>query len=225
MVSDYIHLNPARANIVNAENPQLRTHKWSSFPIFCGEGKQPKWLRAADVFSWHHFDLRRAADRRAYGKYLQRRAEESWTGQTGRKTREAAELLKDLRSGWILGGEAFRDRMLDLAAAVVGEKKRESFSGEELRGYDESAAKELLESGLRALGETLGSVRTMRCNDPRKQALAWLIKRNTMAGDKWITRELEMGHRSNLSRAVSAFRSERSRAIRRLKRKLHICTD
>ena len=225
LVSDYIHLNPARANIVNAENPQLRTYKWSSFPIFCGEGKQPKWLRAADVFSWHHFDLRRAADRRAYGKYLQRRAAESWTGQTGRKTREAAELLKDLRSGWILGGEAFRDRMLDLAAAVVGEKKRESFSGEELRGYDESAAKELLESGLRALGETLGSVRTMRCNDPRKQALAWLIKRNTMAGDKWITRELEMGHRSNLSRAVSAFRSERSRTIRRLKRKLHICTD
>ena len=24
--------------IVNAENPQLRKHKWSSFPIFCGQG-------------------------------------------------------------------------------------------------------------------------------------------------------------------------------------------
>ena len=40
--------------------------------------------------------------------------------------------------------------MLDLAAAVVREKERESFSGEELRAYDESAAKELLESELRA---------------------------------------------------------------------------
>ena len=68
-------------------------------------------------------------------------------------------------------------------------------------------------------------VHRMRCNDPRKQALAWLIKRNTMAEDEWITRELEMGHRSNVSRAVSAFRSERSRTIRRLKRKLHIGTD
>ena len=73
--------------------------------------------------------------------------------------------------------------------------------------------------------ETLGSVRPMRCNDPRKQALAWLIKRNTMAEDEWVTRELDMGHRSNVSRAVSAFRSESSRTIRRLKRKLHICTD
>jgi hypothetical protein len=58
--------------------------------------------------------------------------------------------------------------MLVLAAAVVREKKREFFSGEELRVYDESAAQELLESELHALGETLGSVGTMRCNDPRK---------------------------------------------------------
>ena len=83
ILSDYIHLNPVCAHIVNVENPQLRAYKWSSFPIFCGEGKQPKWLRAADVFFWHHFDWRRPAERRAYGKYLQRRAEESWTEQTG----------------------------------------------------------------------------------------------------------------------------------------------
>ena len=46
--------------------------------------------------------------------------------------------------------------MLDLAAAVVREKKRESFSGEELRSYDESAAKELLEERTTCLGETSG---------------------------------------------------------------------
>ena len=57
-------------------------------------------------------------------------------------------MLKELRSGWILGGEAFRDRMLDLAAAVVREKKREAFSSKELRVYYESAAKKLLERSL-----------------------------------------------------------------------------
>jgi hypothetical protein len=93
--------------------------------------------------------------------------------------------------------------MLDLATAVVREKKPESFSGEELRAYDESAAKKLLQSGLRALGETLGSVRPMRCNDPRKQALAWLIKRNTMAGDEWITRELESISKRGLANEVN----------------------
>ena len=68
----------------------------------------------------------------------------------------------------------------------------------ELRAYDVSAAKKLLERGLGALGETLVSIRPMRRNDPRKQALAWLIKSNTMAGDEWITRKLDMGHRSNV---------------------------
>ena len=53
---------PAYARV--AEDPQLRAYKWSSFPIFCGEGKRPKWLRAADAFSWHHFDWRRPANRR-----------------------------------------------------------------------------------------------------------------------------------------------------------------
>ena len=46
-----------------------------------------------------------------------------------------------------------------------------------------------------------------------------------MAGDDWVTRELEMGHRSNVSRALSAFRSESSRPSRRLKRKLYARTD
>ena len=62
--------------------------------------------------------------------------------------------------------------------------------------------KNCLGSGLRALDETMGSVRPMRCNDPRKQALIWLIERNTMAGDEWVTWELEMGHRSNVSRVA-----------------------
>ena len=38
-------------------------------------------------------------------------------------------------------------------------KKRELLSGEELRTYDENAAQDLLDAGLRVLGETLGSIR------------------------------------------------------------------
>ena len=66
----------------------------------------------------------------------------------------------------------------------------------------EAAREKLLESGL-ALGETPGSV-LMCCNHPRYQALAWLIKRNTNAGHEWVTRELDMGHLSNVSRTLNA---------------------
>jgi REP element-mobilizing transposase RayT len=41
VVSDYIHLNPARAGIVNAENPRLRAYRWSSFPGSVGKALSP----------------------------------------------------------------------------------------------------------------------------------------------------------------------------------------
>jgi hypothetical protein len=70
----------------------------------------------------------------------------------------------------------------------------------------------------------LSSARLLRHNDPRKQALAWLIKTRTIIGDDWITQRLDTGRRSNVSRAVNAFRSEALSKIKRLKRSLHVYT-
>jgi len=59
----------------------------------------------------------------------------------------------------------------------------------------------------------------------REQGLAWLIMAKTIVGDDWISQHLDMGHRSNVSRAVSAFRTASQAQRRRLKRLLHVCTD
>jgi REP element-mobilizing transposase RayT len=225
VVSDYIHLNPVRAKIVNGQNPRLRGFPWSSFPSFCGEGKLAGWLSAAEVYSWHHFDWQRASDRKAYGLYLQRRAEQSWAPPIGRETRELGRDLKQLRTGWVLGSEAFRDQVNDLLERVVGRSKRESYTGEEVRHHDEAAAQELLHRGLRALDIELATVRLLPQNEPRKQALAWLIRSRTVVGSDWITQNLDMGHRSNVSRAVSAFRRANHGKTKRLKRIMHLCKD
>ena len=111
-----IHLNPARAGIVNAESPRLRAYRWSSFPGFCGQGPLPGWLRAAEVYCWHHLDWRRPVDRKAFERDLQTRAWESWRA---RSASGSLEEIKVLRTGWVLGSEAFRDRMKDLAADIV----------------------------------------------------------------------------------------------------------
>ena len=42
-------------------------------------------------------------------------------------------MLKELRRGWVLGSEEFRDRMSDLASGILRGRKREAHSGEELR--------------------------------------------------------------------------------------------
>jgi putative transposase len=223
VVSDYIHLNPARARIVCPENPRLRDYRWSSFPALCDRGKLPGWLCAAEVLSWHYLDWRRSADRRRYEDYLQERAQDAWSRTRDRQD-EAAELA-ELRRGWALGSEAFRERMGELVDALVMQRKRASYAGEELRLHDEKAAQRLLHCGLQALGIELHDVRQLRQNDARKQVLAWLVKIQTTVGDDWIRQKLHMGDRSNVSRAVRVFREGNDSRIRRLKRCLHKCTD
>ena len=71
----------------------------------------------------------------------------------------------------------------------------------------------------------LASTRLLRHSDPRKQALAWPIEGNPWSEDRWITKELEMGHPSNVSRAVNVFRNANKRKIKNLKRQLHVCKD
>jgi len=96
--------------------------------------------------------------------------------------------------------------------------------GEMLRKHDAAEAGVLLERGLESLGLTLGEARKLRQNDPRKQALIWLVKSRTVVPDQWIQEKLRVENRSNVSRAVSACRVETSRDVRRWKRLLHKST-
>ena len=199
--------------------------QWSSFPRFCGKGKLPPWLRADDVYSWHRLDWRRARDRRTYAHYLEERAKERCEFASSSPARQAVKMLTELRRGWVLGSEEFRDRMSDLASGIIRGRKRESYSGEEVRRYDETAARELLARGLDRLGMDLGAMKLLRPSDPRKQALAWLIRTKSIVAGFWITRELDMGHPSNVSRAVNVFRTANQQKIKDLKRQLHVCKD
>ena len=221
-VSDYIHLNPARAGIVNEEKSELKGYRWSSFPILCGEGEAPDWLEVSAVVEWHHWKQSSRRDRRAYENYLQNRAEECWGEE---KTREKDDMLESLRRGWYLGCEVFRDTLCELAKEVVKGKCRESYAGNVMRGHDEAEAEKLLLMGLERLGLTREGVRTLKQSDARKQGMAWLIKSKTVVNDAWIQTVLAMGDRSNVSRAVSAYRREGGKDIKKWKKILHVCTD
>jgi hypothetical protein len=61
-----------------------------------------------------------------------------------------------------------------------------------VRRYDETAARELLARGLNSLGMDLAAMKLLRPSDPRKQALAWLIRTKSIVAGSCITRELDM---------------------------------
>ncbi len=217
IVSDYIHLNPARARLVGQEGkPRLKDYIWSSFPGLCGFVKLPEWVDGGSAVGWHHWEIRRKRDRTAYWKYLENRAREG----------EDKEDLKELRRGWYLGGEEFLDRLENVVGRAVADKKRASFEGGAVRRHDEAEAEKLLMAGMRALGLAgIEEVKMLPKNDTRKQALAWLVKSHTIVGHEWILERLEMGHRSNVTRAMARFRAAEEKEIRTLKAKMIKCSD
>ena len=221
-VSDYIHLNPARAGIVNKEKSVLKNYRWSSFPILCSGERTPKWLHGGRVFEWHRWNAARSRDRLAYERYLEGRARECWQD---RNEADEPEEWQAIRRGWYFGSGEFRETLEELAGKAVEGLRRESFTGEALRKRDAAEALRVLNAGLKSLGMGRDEMRSLRKNDPRKQGLSWLVKTRTGIPDAWICEALDMGDRSNISRAVSAYRQEKTKEIRTWKHVLHVCTD
>ena len=220
--SEYIHLNPVRTRLLDAQRPDLREYRWSSYSLFVEKARLPEWLRRDRVFAALDLPDEGAGSRRRYHSWLAARTHDVLEREP---TEGEARTWRDLRRGWYLGSESFADRLMDWAAGAVRNRKRSSYSGEGLRGHDETEAANLLQRGLTKLGLTPAQAMALRKADARKQALAWLVKSRTVVGDEWIVAQLAMGHRSNVSRAVSAFRDPRDAQRKSLRKNLHICTD
>ncbi len=222
LASQYIHLNPVRARLLAAVKPNLMSYVWSSFPFFVQKATLPGWLRRERVFSALELPDEGAGSRRRYRAWMARRSQEVLELE---EDAEQAKEWRALQRGWYLGSETFRDRLMDRVAGVVAGRKRASYRGEGLRAHDEKEASRLLAAGLERLGLTSQTILSLKKADPRKQALAWLIKTRTVMKDEWLVARLQMGHRSNISRAVSAFEIASDRERKHLRNILHTCTD
>ena len=219
LLSDYIHLNPARARLLDRERPKLGSYPWSSYAAYVGRTERPAWLSVDRVLNGQGWDDDRAG-RRGYAAYLADRVAECLDEHRG-LTKE----WKAVRRGWYLGDGAFRQRILDLLSGVVDTKQRSSYAGEGMRAHDEQAAERLLEHGLRAVRWTSEDLQRARPSDVRKQGLVWLLRTSTTVGCGWITEHVQMGHPANTNRAVRAYASPASAAIRLLKINLLNCKD
>ena len=94
-LSDYIHLNPARAGIMNASSPELKNYPWSSFPAICGKGEVPSWLKTDDLLKSHGWESRSSHSRQEYEGYLQDRAQACWEEKSTKTPRARAEFERN----------------------------------------------------------------------------------------------------------------------------------
>ncbi|MBK1835382.1 transposase, partial [Roseibacillus ishigakijimensis] len=195
-VSEYIHLNPARARMTGKgkEWERLQDYPWSSLGLYLGrKAKRPSWLEVDKVLESYSFKDH-TAGRESYGKFMDARGEEVQGGKGGMG-------YDELRRGWCLGDGEFRQKMLDLAEKALEGKKRESHSGGLIKEHGEGEFLRLLEEGMAKLDLSEERLRDLKKSAPEKKALAAWLTSQTLVGTELVAQRLGMGHRSAVSQA------------------------
>jgi REP element-mobilizing transposase RayT len=196
LLADYIHLNAVRARLLKAGESILK-YSWSSLTHYGSpRGRRPIWLEVTAVLG--EDGLRDCASgRRRFLERMEGRKNE----ELARAGRQSEEPLEVFRRGWVIGGKAFRDRMVDRIEGLLAKKVGEPFArSERHRDHGLELAQRLLDVGLDYFELTPADLRSLRKGDARKRIIGHLISRNTTAGLAWIGQRLQMGERTRVSR-------------------------
>jgi hypothetical protein len=122
-----------------------------------------------------------------------------------RRAREDGTDLKAIRRGWCLGGDAFRQDLLD----SVHTRVTESHPAQTRRETTEERARRILNEELDKLGGTGADLAQRAKGDERKLRIAQRLRTETAVTLKWIAAELRWVRPEWTSSAVSAAEGER----------------
>jgi putative transposase len=190
-VCDYVHLNPARAELVAADAP-LRGYAWSSWPEYLkSPAKRWAWLRVDRLLGENGIGQDNAAGRQRLEQALEER----------RQTDEG-EIFQPVRRGWCLGGEAFRQELL----AQMSQRMGAEHYGTERSETDTAKAERIVGEELKRLGWREADLGKRRKGDEQKVALARRLRRESTMTLKWIAARLQMGSASMVTHCLQRTR-------------------
>ena len=204
-VAAYIHLNPARIKGFDFERTKLEEHVWSSYLGYLHPGKRPEWLCVERVLGAAGLKDT-PSGRRNCRKMMEHRVLEM---QHSEKPWVVDGEWSRIRRGWCFGDEEFREEMKERIDGVLAFKKKESFSGPEVRQHDEAEAERLIGLGMAKLGMKEEDLPEQKKSSSQKYALAWLARKYTGVRNGWIKDRLQMGSATNFSDYLRRIESSR----------------
>ncbi len=176
---DYVHLNPVRAGLL-ASGERLLAYPWSRFGAYLAAGRhRPAWIRVDRLLAEHGIRRDTAAGRQEFERRMEAR----------RREEAEPETITALRRDWCLGGEEFRQEMLEQMAGKLGEHH----AGELRRASGEAKAERLVGQELKRLGWTEADLAVRRKSDPLKLAIAARLRRETTLTLKAIAARVQLG--------------------------------
>ena len=180
-VCDYVHLNPARAKLVAADQP-LRGYLWSSWPAYLlAPSKRPAWLCAERLLGEYGVGKDSAAGRQRLEQALEER-----------RRAEAGDPFQTVRRGWCLGEEAFRKELLAQMSQRLG---AEHYGAERAETAQEKAER-IIAAELKRRRWTEAELQRRPKGDPSKVKLAQRLRAETVQTVAWIAQRLHLGSRA-----------------------------
>ena len=177
-VCDYVHLNPARANLVAVDAP-LQSFAWSSWPAYLlAPSNRPAWLRVDRLLGAWGIPEDSPAGRQRFERALEER-----------RGAEEGEEFKPIRRGWCLGEEKFREELL----TQMSERMGAEHYGEERAETAETLAELIIAEELKRWRLQEAELKTRPKGDPVKVDLAARLRAETTMTVGWIAERLAMG--------------------------------
>ncbi len=182
-VCDYVHLNPARANVLAPEE-RLSSYAWSSFGAYlAAPRKRPAWLRVDRVLGEHGIRRDSTAGRREFEKRLE------W-----RRASELNESAVEVEGRWMIGSEEFRKELLAQILPQINGR-----FGAEVRESAEEQAHRIVAEELRKLRWDEAELESRRKGDKQKVRIAQRLRQETTMTIAWIAERLRMGTGTHLT--------------------------
>jgi putative transposase len=223
---DYVHLNPARAGLIDlASKGGLLAYRWSSLTTAYAvlPANRPPWMETSIGFAVAG-TLDDASGRRALIDRLEERIRGELAERCGLPPGPEPSLAVTLHRGWYWGNQAFAEAILERFRDVGNTHRNRNYPSSQ-QGKDRAVvyALRLLRSGMKLLGMDVATLRKTKGSEPQKVLLAQLLHDRTTVSLKWIAQRLFMRSASNVSQQLRRMkirgltRSERS-VWRRLSR-------
>jgi len=210
---DYIHLNPIRAGLASRTDG-FASYPWTSLRNYLAiRGMRPDFLECS-----MGFEVTGCNDdpegRRRFLELLEARIDWDRPMDAGvtfanGTQRQDSSLHATLKRGWFVGSDEFRDRIVELAASSLANRKMkraDGYHGAEITDHSLRRATALVKAGLAYFCLDANSLLDSAKNDDRKALIADLIQSETTMRLDWITDQLIMGTRSGVCRAISRIR-------------------
>ena len=191
-VAHYIHLNPVRARILPVS--ELRKYPASSYSYLWRPGQRPPFLCLNEsLFAAGLPDA--PAGWKCYADFLSWQAEEGPAGKS--------KAYVNLSRGWALGGDEFKAKLLRGQAVAWDTRAWEVQGVKEVRELQWQRA---LDRALALTGKTSAEIASAPKSVPWKLAVASWLKVHTQAPNRWLARQLNLGHPAVFSSNLTRYR-------------------